>query len=159
MSIELVKNFKRRAIENGLKEEQVDGIIRETFEEITTRLDEIPTYRETLKKTMITGGIKRGLDEKESEVMAESFFDCKLIGEDLERSIACFVMTGLTCSCMPRLLGECIKSYAKNFIEVREAKNRLLDEKEMQISEKDQQIAELEAMIANATVLHLHQEL
>ena len=140
MSIELVKTFKQRAMESGLKEAQIDRIIRDTFAEIIARLDEIPSYRETLRKTMITGGMRHGLDEKEAEEMAKNFFNRKLMGEDLKTSIACFVRTGLTDLCMPRPLGDCISSYAVSFIEVREARNRLLDE-------KDQQIAELEAMI------------
>ena len=93
MSIELVENFKKCAIEGGFKEANVDRILSCVFEEITTRLDRVPSHRKGIEEALIERGIEYGLNEKQSKVMAKHFFNNEYIKEELEEAMAGLVAT------------------------------------------------------------------
>ena len=93
MSIDLVDNFKKHAIDGGFKEANVDRILSCVFEEITTRLDEVPSHRKGIEKALIKRGMEYGLNEKQSEVMAKHFFNNEYIKEELEEAMTGLVAT------------------------------------------------------------------
>ena len=125
---EFVETFKKRAIESGFNESRVDSILRfaleYTFNDITTRLDQIPAHYKSIRKALIDYGIECGLDETEAEEMAEHFFNNKYVKEDLEEGMVGHVATmcGASRFYVYDWIRVRIESYARSYAKDRKGK-------------------------------------
>ena len=141
MSIDLVGNFKKRALEVGFTEKRVDEIIKFLYEEIMARLEKIPAEYEKLKEEIITKSMEYGLDKKKAEMMVEPFLNRERVRMVLEEIMTATVVTKHGHTCAYKDFYEWLETYVKSYAEgiEKEAELKAIREEKRKKHEEEKQ--------------------
>jgi len=115
MSIELLKEFEKRALEVGMKKEKFDKVSTHILQTAIDRVNQIPGYYKALRRNAKDYGIEFGLNDEDAEDVANSFVDFDRIQEVMEESMAEVVVEGRSHAWVMCWFDDRARSYAKNY--------------------------------------------